>query len=176
MLFHLHPSIDDLTPGQLYKKFVNPELERITRLENHPLDPCIPTHGAIPIWLGEPSDIISLTASSIFLGDFGDSFQPASDVRRSSHTPFVLRALGLLLDRKADITFATEIWSLACALFGIMGQRALFESWFPSSHQILEAHVDHWDVCLIKCGHAGRTNTNPLMRRWRALMERRAEA
>jgi serine/threonine protein kinase len=101
----------------------------------------MPTHGVVPTWLGCASDEITLADSRIFLIDFGESCRPAVDMRKSN-TPFIYRAPEILLDPKAHVSFPAEIWSLACALFAIMGQRHLFETWLPTRDQIIEEHVD----------------------------------
>lgn len=85
---------------------------------------------------------MSLVDSRIFLSDFSEPFQPTVDVRQISHTPFVLRSPEMFLEPASQVSFQAEIWSLACAVFGIMGQRPLFETWFPSADRILEEHVD----------------------------------
>lgn len=54
----------------------------------------------------------------------------------------MLQSPEILLEPTSHVSFSAEIWSLACALFAIMGQRPLFESWFPDEVRILEEHVD----------------------------------
>ncbi|KAF2446083.1 kinase-like protein [Karstenula rhodostoma CBS 690.94] len=144
ILLRMPESIDNLTPDQLYKKYGQPELEKITRLDGKPLDQWVPTSGVLPIWFGDASDTISLRDSHIFLTDFSESFQPAVDIQQSSHTPFMLRPPEIILQPTSNVSvsFPAEIWSLACAVFAIMGQRPLFETWFPNKDRILEEHVD----------------------------------
>lgn len=144
ILLLLPDSIDNLTPDQLYEKYGQPELEQITRLDGKPLDQWVPNSGVFPIWLGVASDTLSLRDSRIFLNDFGESFQPAVDIRQSSHTPFILRSPEILLEPTSNVSvsFPAEIWSLGCAVFAIMGQRPLFETWFPDKDRIIEEHVD----------------------------------
>ncbi|KAH4233109.1 hypothetical protein HBH98_203070 [Parastagonospora nodorum] len=142
ILLRLPNSIDNLTPDQLYQKYGQPELEEITRLDGKPLDPWVPTHGVVAVWLGGASDTISLADSHVFLTDFSESFRPAVDVHQVSHTPFALRSPEMLLEPKSHVTFAAEIWSLACAVFAIIGQRPLFDTWFPTRDKILDEHVD----------------------------------
>jgi serine/threonine protein kinase len=141
ILLRLPHSIDNITLNQLYEKHGQPRREPITRLDGQPLDPWVPTHGVVPIWFGEESNTISLANSRIFLTDFGKSFQPAVDARLS-HTPLLLRSPELLLDPSLPVSFPDEIWSLACAVFFIMGQRPPFESWFPTEDVFLDEHVD----------------------------------
>jgi serine/threonine protein kinase len=142
LLLRLPQCIDSLTPDQLYAKYGQPELEQISRLDGRPLDPWVPTHGVVPIWFGDGSDALSLVDSRIFLSDFGESFQPAVDVRQHSRTPLILRSPELFMEPTSRVSFPAEIWSLACAVFAIMGQRPLFDTWFPSKDKILEEHVD----------------------------------
>jgi serine/threonine protein kinase len=142
ILLRLPKSIDNLTPDQLHQKYGKPELEDITRLDGKPLDPWVPTHGVVAVWFGGASDTISLADAHIFLTDFSESFQPAVDGPQVSHTPLALRSPETLLDPKSPVTFPAEIWSLACAVFAIIGQRPLFDTWFPTKDKILEEHVD----------------------------------
>ncbi|KAH8724959.1 kinase-like domain-containing protein [Phaeosphaeriaceae sp. PMI808] len=144
ILLRFPDSIDSLTPDQLYKKYGQPELEQIARLDGKPLDQWVPPYGVVPIWTGDASDVISPANSRIFLSDFSESFQPAADVRQASscHTPLVLRSPEILLEPTSYVSFPAEIWSLACAVFAIMGQRPLFETWFPDQDRILEEHAD----------------------------------
>jgi hypothetical protein len=102
----------------------------------------VPTHGVVPIWLGEASHTVSLGDSCILLTDFSESFQLAVDIRQFSHTPFMLRSPEILLEPTTQVSFPAEIWSLACAVFSLMGQEHLFGSWFPSKDRILAEHVD----------------------------------
>lgn len=142
ILLRLPSTIDNFTPDQLYEKYGQPEFEQITRMDGQPLDHWVPTHGIVPIWFEGASDTISLADSRILLIDFSESFQPAVDVRKSSLTPFILRPPEILLNRTSQVSFPAEMWSLAGQLFAIMGQRPLFETWFPSEDRILEEHVD----------------------------------
>jgi hypothetical protein len=75
-----------------------------------------------------------------FLTDVGESFQP-SITSRESHTPLLLQSPELLLDSMSHVTFVSEIWNLACAIFFVMGQRPLFESWFPNENVFLDEHT-----------------------------------
>jgi serine/threonine protein kinase len=135
------PSIDDITLDQLYEKYGQPNPEKITRPDGKPLDPWMPTHGVVAIWLGQASERITLADSRIYLIDFSESCQPAVNVRQS-HTPLILRSPELLLEPTSPVSFPAEIWSLACAVFAIMGQRLLFDGFYPNKDDILQEHVD----------------------------------
>lgn len=129
-------------PDQLIEKYGKPELEELTRIDGKPLDPWVPTHGVVAVWFGDASDAISHADSRIFLTDFSESFRPAMDGPQVSHTPLALRSPEILLDLKSPVTFSAEIWSLACVVFAIMGQRPLFDTWFPTRDRVLGEHVD----------------------------------
>ena len=141
ILFHLPNSIDRLTTDQLYEKYREPYVEKVERFDDLPLDPWVPTHGVVAIWLGDDSNKISLAESHIFLNDFSESYQPAVDPQTSSHTPLVLRSPELFMEPEAPVSFPAEIWSLACVIFGIMGYQTLFDTWFPSKDKVLALHV-----------------------------------
>jgi hypothetical protein len=143
ILLRLPNASDNTTPDQLYKEYGQPALEKITRLDAQPLNQWVATYGVVLIWFGDASDTIPLADSRIFLGDFGESFQAAVDVRRTIFS----RTICVTVPRdthRANVTrfVPAKIWRLACAVFAIMGQRPLFESWFPSEDRILEEHVD----------------------------------
>lgn len=142
ILLRLPNNIDDLTSDHLYEKYGQPTLEEVEQVDGRPLDHWVPDNGVVPIWLGGRGDKLSLADSHIFLSDFGKSFQPGSYVRRSSHMPLVLRPPEILLDPASQFSFPAEIWSLACAVFRIMGQRPLSSEWFLSKDQVLQYQVD----------------------------------
>ncbi|KAH7388830.1 kinase-like domain-containing protein [Pyrenochaeta sp. MPI-SDFR-AT-0127] len=131
ILLRLSNSVDSLTPNQLYEKYGQPEIELMSRLDRQPLDQWVPPHGMLPIWFEGASDTISLADSHIFLSDFSESFQST---------------IGILLEPTPYFSFPAEIWSLACAIFAIMGQRPLFKIRFPSADRILEGLVDKFGV------------------------------
>jgi serine/threonine protein kinase len=142
ILLRLPRSIDSLSPDQLYERYGQPELEPAKRLDDQPLGEGVPSHGVVPIWLGDASEDITLPESHILLTDFGESFQPATTTRCYSHTPYILRPPELFFLPTVPLSFPADIWSLACAIFAILGQRPLFETWFPSDDRIIEEHVD----------------------------------
>ncbi|RDH36287.1 kinase-like domain-containing protein [Aspergillus welwitschiae] len=82
--------IDQLSPEQLYKKYEAPELDPVVHLDGKPLPPGVPSHGIAPIWLGEPSEKVTLPEASILLADFDEAFS-SKETRYISHTPLVNR-------------------------------------------------------------------------------------
>lgn len=144
ILFRLPSTIDDLTTDQLYEKYNPPETwsEEAKRLDGLPLDPWVPTHGIAGIYMGCESEEISLAESRIIVNDYSESFQPAFNSEVTSHTPLVLRPPEMFQGTGALASFPADIWSLACTVFGVMGQHLLFDTLCPSTDRILEEHVD----------------------------------
>ena len=114
----------------------------VTRLDNQPLGEGVPSHGVVPIWLGEASENVTLLESHVFLTDFGESFRPTETIRYKSHTPYILRPPEVFFLPSTPLSLSADIWGLACAIFAILGQRPLFETWFPSNERVIEEHVD----------------------------------
>lgn len=114
----------------------------VERLDNLPLPKGVPTHGIIPIWLGEKSELISLSSAKIFLTDFGESFLPSVTSRYHSNTPALLIPPEVKFLPRESLSFPADIWSLACAIFSVLGQRPLFEAFNPSDDWMTKEHVD----------------------------------
>lgn len=90
-------------------------------MDGRPLDPWVPTHGAVPIWFGDARDAITLDESRILLSDCSEFYQPSLDQPRASRTPLMLPSPEILLNLTSRVSYVSEIWSLACAIFAIMG-------------------------------------------------------
>ncbi|KAI9660685.1 MAG: hypothetical protein M1821_010037 [Bathelium mastoideum] len=142
ILLRLPRSINKLTPDQLYERYGQPDLEPAKRFDGQPLGSGVPSHGVVPIWLGDASENIELPDVDTLLNDFGESFQPAKTTRHYSHTPYILRPPELFFNSSSPLSFPADIWALACTIFAILGQRPLFDTWFPSIDTIIEEQVD----------------------------------
>ena len=144
ILFRLPRTVDDLTTDQLYEKYDPPGTfsEEVRRLDGRPLDPWVPTHGIAGIYMGCQSEEISLAESRIIVNDYSESFQPAVDSEVTSRTPLVLRPPEMFQGTGALASFPADIWSLACTVFGVMGQCLLFDTWLPNEDTVLAEHVD----------------------------------
>ncbi|KAK2737609.1 hypothetical protein FQN55_000965 [Onygenales sp. PD_40] len=133
---------DRLSPGELYRKYGHPNIEPFVRLDGKPLSNGVPTHGVVPIWLGRESELVTPSEAKIFINDFGESFLPAISQRRYSNTPAILAPPETFFSLDEPLSFPSDIWSLACTVWDIMGQRALFEGFNPSSDWMIKEHVD----------------------------------
>jgi serine/threonine-protein kinase SRPK3 len=106
------------------------------------LDNTVPSHVVIPLWLGKASDQITLAEARIFLGDFGESFLPSTTDRYYSSAPALLRPPEVYFEPDKPLSFAADIWTLACTIFSILGQRPLFEAFIPDSDWMTQEHVN----------------------------------
>ena len=142
IMLRLPNSMDELSPEQLYEKYGRPNIEPIVRLDGKPLPDGVPTHGVVPIWLGKESELVTLTEAKIFLTDFGESFLPTMTQRRYSNAPDILVPPEIYFLPGETISFSSDIWTLACTIWDIIGQRPLFEGFNPSKDWMIKEHVD----------------------------------
>jgi serine/threonine-protein kinase SRPK3 len=96
----------------------------------------------MPVWLGEKSERIPLSEASISLTDFGESFLPSSTLRHYSNTPDLLVPPEVYFLPQDPLSFPADIWTLACTIWTILGQRPLFEGFNPSADWMIREHVD----------------------------------
>lgn len=142
ILLCLPNSIDNLTPDQLYEKYSQPNLEPVQRLDQKPLGNGVPAHAIMPVWLGEDSEKIRLPEARIMLIDFSESFMPSITKRYYSSTPVPSRPPETYFLPEVPISFPADIWTLACTIFSILGQRPLFDLFFPSEDRVITEHVN----------------------------------
>ena len=142
IMLRLPNSMDELPPEQLYEKYGRPSIEPIVRLDGKPLPSGVPTHGVVPIWLGKESELVTLTEAKIFLTDFGESFLPTMTQRQYSNTPDILVPPEIYFLPCEPVSFSSDMWTLACTIWDIIGQRPLFEGFNPSKDWMIKEHVD----------------------------------
>lgn len=179
-MLRLPESIDNLSPEQLYETYGQPNVEPIVRFDNKPLPKGVPTHGIIPVWLGKRSERLTLSEARVFLTDFGESFLPSTTPRHYSNTPGVLVPPEVYFLPQKPLSFPTDIWTLACTLWSIIGQQPLFEGFDPGPDWMIKEHVDtigklpsewwhKWDARLRWFNEEGRRDHGGVSR---SLMER----
>ncbi|KZF19149.1 kinase domain protein [Xylona heveae TC161] len=142
IMLHLHKSLDHLSPEQFRKKYGKAYLEPVRRHDGKPLGKGVPLYGVLPMWLGKKSEYISLPEARIFLTDFGEVFLPSVTPRYYSHTPLHLRPPETFFSPQTPLSFAADIWTLACTIWTITGQRTLFEDYFMSTDSMIGEYVD----------------------------------
>ncbi|PYI31052.1 kinase-like protein, partial [Aspergillus indologenus CBS 114.80] len=114
-------SIDSISPSELYERYGAPEAEEVVRLDGKPLPDSVPARVFIPGWFGVRSDDLPLGEEQITLTDFGESFQPRETVRTASKTLPLLQPPEARFSDE-PLSFASDIWGLACCVWEILGQ------------------------------------------------------
>ncbi|CZR46785.1 uncharacterized protein FPRO_12236 [Fusarium proliferatum ET1] len=129
LLLRLPASLNNLTIDQLYAKFGAPKLEPIVRLDGsaEPLPTGVPSHAVLPVWLGLPSDDLSLYDAKLLLSDFGVAFRPADKTKFESNAPLVVRPPESYFEPTKPLTFESDIWSLSCLIFELFAHRSLID-------------------------------------------------
>jgi serine/threonine protein kinase len=102
----------------------------------------VPSHAIVPVWLGKDSELISLPEARILLTDFGESFQPSSTNSHHSHTPDLLIPPEVIFLPREPLSFPADIWTLAGTIWGILGQRPLFEGFGSDPDLVTKEKVD----------------------------------
>lgn len=139
-MFRLSNKIGELSSGELYQKYSQPNVEPFECINGKPLPNGVPPHGVIPIWLGKGSELVALSEAKIFVTDFGKSYLPSITPRHYSSTPDFLAPPETYFHK--NLSFPSDIWTLACTLVEILGQRALFEAYNASDDWVIKEHVD----------------------------------
>ncbi|KAJ5583354.1 hypothetical protein N7535_001974 [Penicillium sp. DV-2018c] len=135
-------AVDELSVGGLYERYGEPAFEEITRFDGQPLPPNVPSHAVVPVWLGKSSDKLELSGARILLSDFGEAFSPTKQQRFGSNTPLVVRPPESRFEPHKPLSFPSDIWSLGCSLWKIMGQNTLFGGCFATEDSITCEQVD----------------------------------
>ncbi|KZF24079.1 kinase-like protein [Xylona heveae TC161] len=142
ILLRLPASIQRLSPAQFYEKYGQPSHEPVVRFDNQTLPQGVPTHGIMPVWLGDGSENISLSEAEIFLTDYGESFMPSMTPRYYSNTPDLLVPPEVYFLRQKPLSFSADIWALAIIMWSIMGQKEIFEAHLPYADWMIKEHVE----------------------------------
>lgn len=133
--------IDSFSTPVLYERFRDPHSEAVVRLDGKPLSDGVPARVSIPGWFGFRSDDIVLGEEKITLSDFGESFNPHKTVRFSSKTIPLLQPPEARISGE-PLSFASDIWTLACTIWDVFGQRTLFEAFFATPDRVTAEQVE----------------------------------
>ncbi|KAK0614608.1 kinase-like domain-containing protein [Immersiella caudata] len=77
--------------------------------------------------LGITGDELTLGEAKFLLIDFGVAFRPSDESRFQSYTPLVLRPPEAFFEPTTPLSFTSDIWSLSCAIFELLGHRPLVD-------------------------------------------------
>ncbi|KAL3489047.1 hypothetical protein BJX62DRAFT_226913 [Aspergillus germanicus] len=118
VLLKFSSNIDALSIDQLYEKYGKPETIPITRSDGGPLLDDMPTHAVQPLFLGN---------------DFGEAFSPASETRLGEDSK---------VEHNLPISYPSDIWSLATAIWDIIGMKTMFSSEWTTEDEVASQQVD----------------------------------
>ncbi|UPL04352.1 hypothetical protein LCI18_015286 [Fusarium solani-melongenae] len=123
ILLQLPSTLDQLSDKQLYDQFDPPDPEPV-------------------LWLGDASEKVPLSESKLLLADFGTAFYPAQESRLRSYTPLEIRPPETRFEPTTPLSFASDIWSLACTIWAIVGQRPFLDSFLLNQDDATRDQVD----------------------------------
>jgi serine/threonine protein kinase len=86
----------------------------------------------MPVWLGRPSEEVSLRESRILLTDFGVAFKPSEECRTSYPIPLMLTPPEKQFLPDKPVSFPSDIWSLACTIWSIITPGDLFAAYWEN--------------------------------------------
>ncbi|KAM0811674.1 putative Kinase domain-containing protein [Seiridium cardinale] len=142
MLLQL-PNIDHLSIQQLYADFGSPVPEPVVRVDKQPLaSSSIPPYVYSPIWLGKPGDELLLPEVKMFLADFGTAFCPSQESVYESCTPLQIRPPEAKFEPTETLSYPSDIWSLGCIIWAILGVRPFLDSWLFGPDDAIMDQVD----------------------------------
>lgn len=177
ILLRLPADMDQLSIEQLYEKYGPPAPEPVVRLDGQPLPPSVPSSVAPPIWLGKASEEFTSSESRVLLADFGEAYRPSSEPRYSSHAHPSFVPPEVRFEPEIGLSFPADIWTLACSIWIILGQRPLFEDILATPDDITAEQVDtlgdlplqwqkKWAVRHEYFDESGRPNQGRQVRSW----------
>ncbi|KAJ8125209.1 hypothetical protein O1611_g8430 [Lasiodiplodia mahajangana] len=135
-------NFDRLSEKQIDEKLGSPYRQPVRREDGEPLAPGVPSHVFVPVWLGEKSHIVSLAEAKLVLADFGVAFGPAKEARFQSYTPPQMQPPEARFDPDSPLSFASDIWSLGCAIWAILARGPFMDSFFLSEDVATREQAD----------------------------------
>lgn len=95
-------------------------------------------------YLGKYAEKFTLFDAQLLLSDFGEAFAPTSEVRlgEDCHTPQAFRVPEAIFEPKTPLSYPSDVWSLATAIWKIIGMKAIFSTDFVSEDEIIAQHID----------------------------------
>lgn len=135
---------DSLSTEELYADYGKPETVPVTRRDGEALSANCPAKAVAPLFLGKYVADFRLIHAQITLSDFGEAFSPATEPRlgKDCHMPFPYRAPEAKFEPEKPLSSASDIWSLATALWEIIGMKALFSTECVTEDETTAQHID----------------------------------
>lgn len=119
----------------MYKNFGEPLKVPNQRLDNGPLGPEVPSYSVIPAEMVVPAD--HMKDHKIKISDFSEAF--LDNPPETLHTPMLLLPPEFFFHEKLGPP--ADVWTLACTLYEILGERPLFEAFIPNEDDTIAEMV-----------------------------------
>ncbi|KAL1856546.1 hypothetical protein Plec18170_003514 [Paecilomyces lecythidis] len=144
ILVKLPSSFDHLSVEKLYEEYGEPETVPIARRDGGPLPPNAPAEAVVPLYLGKDAREFLLSDTRLLLSDFGEAFSPDREVRLGAdcHTPLAMRPPEARFEPQAPLSYSADIWSLATAIWDILGMKSIFSSEFADADDVTSQQID----------------------------------
>ncbi|OAR01410.1 hypothetical protein LLEC1_04069 [Akanthomyces lecanii] len=144
VLMPAQDSLNQMSIAEFRKAYGEPDSWPVERLDKQPLTPNVPSTATIPLYLGKTAQKCTIKDARVLLSDFGESYAPAKEVRlgKDCHTPVDFRPPEAVLEPDTILSFPADVWSLATAIWDIVGMQALFSSAFYSDEEVMCQIVD----------------------------------
>jgi serine/threonine protein kinase len=79
----------------------------------------------------------------VLLGEFGEAFTPEEfRCGKDCHTPLAARPPEARFEPQAPLSYSADIWSLATAIWDILGMKAIFSSEFATADEMVAQQID----------------------------------
>lgn len=142
MLLQLPSDIDHISDEQLHEKYGLPSMEPVVRFDGQKPALGVPTYGIEPVWLGVPSEELKLSEAKILLIDFGQAFAPSQESKYESCAPASMRPPEVRFEPTRQLSFSSDVWLLACAIWSILCQRPLFDPYLTDDNDSTCGYID----------------------------------
>ncbi|KAL3456521.1 kinase domain-containing protein [Aspergillus heterothallicus] len=146
VLLRLPSSLSQLSTEELYTQFDNPQSEPIISLDGKALPPGVPPYGTAPVWLSKRAKDISPGDAHILLSDFGPAFSPSKPsqtrIGEQCYAPLPVHPPEAYFQPEKPISFASDIWTLACAIWSLFSSRPLLDGMLATLEDIAVQQVD----------------------------------
>lgn len=116
----------------------------VERDDGSALPPNVPKTVVVPLSMGKRADKFTLSDAHLLLNDFGEAFTPAARSRLGvdCHTAVNFRPPDVRFEPNVPLSFSADIWSLATAVWDILGVQPLFSRAFYSKEEVMCQIVD----------------------------------
>ncbi|KAK3182640.1 hypothetical protein K4F52_006090 [Lecanicillium sp. MT-2017a] len=116
----------------------------VSRVDGELLSSNVPKEATLPLSLGKTAREMSLADTHLILTDFGEAFAPALDTRlcEDSRSPLAARPPEARFEPLSPLSFSADIWSLAIALWNLVGMKPLFSDELVTPETVVAQQVD----------------------------------